>query len=42
MGEMYPDTCIAGEDVVQIKAHLSKENREKSSSFVWMDANIPA
>jgi len=29
MGEMYPDTCTAGEDVVQIKMHLSKEDREK-------------
>jgi len=39
---MYPDTYTAGEDLVQIKAHLSKENRKKRSSLVWMDAYIPA
>jgi len=26
---MYLDTCIAGEDVAQVKAQLSKEDREK-------------
>ena len=29
MGGMYPDTCTVGEDVVQVKAQSSKEDREK-------------
>jgi len=26
---MYPDTCTAKEDIVQVKAQSSKEDREK-------------